>query len=402
MSAEQILTSRVRAVRSRFRLLVVQRWLCDALLVSAGVVAVLVLLTRMRWWPDAVDFTWLPVAAAGLLGVLVGLSRRIPAASAAQLVDEAAGLKERLSTAVAVLERAERSPIAQAQVEDAARVAELLQARRVVPWRPPPRGRQLAAAFAVVAALHYLPDLPIFQSAQARADRAAMAVEGERIRKIGKELQKKAEDRPKGDENAEILRKVAQEMQRLGNGQARNRIDKKTALLKLNELQKQVKEAEHKARGQEAPKSLEAASKELRRLASTPAGEAPNPNAAALRKMAENLDKKDLDAAARQLEELSERLKGGQLGKEDMKQLSELMDQMAESMKGTNLDKASQELKSASKELQEALQRNTELRERLKNAASDAEREQVQRELDQSLSQGLQSAATQAAQAGGT
>ena len=60
---------------------------------------------------------------------------------------------------------------------------------------------------------------------------------------MAKELEKTAKDK-KDDKNAEILRQISKNMRQLGKDASRNRVDKKQMMLKLGDLQKQMKDAQ--------------------------------------------------------------------------------------------------------------------------------------------------------------
>ncbi len=108
----------------------------------------------------------LPVAgglAAGgaLLGVLYGLVLRVPPVDALGLADRAFDLKDRLATANELLGRSDRGTLADAAIEDAEGHARQIRLDRAVPWRWPRELRVLPAPVLVLAALPYLPPVPI-------------------------------------------------------------------------------------------------------------------------------------------------------------------------------------------------------------------------------------------------
>jgi hypothetical protein len=124
-------------------------------------VAVLPVLLRAFIGPQAVPAA-AGVAAAGLLaGILYGVCLRVPASDAARLTDRALGLHDRLATALELIRRADRSSLGLAAVRDASRHAMDLQLSRVVPWRWPREGRLLPVVGVALAALAYLPPVPV-------------------------------------------------------------------------------------------------------------------------------------------------------------------------------------------------------------------------------------------------
>jgi DNA repair exonuclease SbcCD ATPase subunit len=336
-----------------------------------------------------------------VVGLVVGWTRRISPMVAAQIADDRAGLKERLSTAVELSGTAARSDVAEAQIADAARHAQTMQPAQVLPWKAPPQWRYLAGAAALLLAVIYVPELPIFHSAQDRLDREAIKMQGERLQVVAKEMEKKVKQN-KEDENAAILRRLSQEMKQLGKDMKNNRIPKKQAMLKMNDLQKQIKENERNFPGGNGQKSLDKVSTDLQQAAQRQDQKGDGEGAKALRQMAENVQKRDFDAAKKQLEELAKKMQAGKMTADEAKQAAETLREMAKSMQGSSLDKASEEMKQAARDLQKAAETAQKFQQQMANAKSDAERQQLQQQMSQQMQQGMQQAGQKCEQAGGT
>jgi len=400
-----VLRGVVGRLRLRIRLLVAQQWVC--LGVTGGLLfgLLLVACTRLRWWTDAQDYIGAFLLVGGVIGFLIGWNRRITPMTAAMIADERAGLKERLSTAVALSDAGSTSEMAQAQVRDAARHAAELQAGQVLPWRVPPQWRWLAVASAVLAAAVFLPDLPLFQSLQDRVDRETMKVEGARLKHVAKALEKKAAGQRKGEEeNNALLRRVAQNMRQLGKEMDQGRIPKKQALLKMNDLLKEMKQAENQARpgGNNPRKDLDQVMRDLQAQAQK-AGEKGNQEGArSLSQMAEAVKNRDFDEAKRQLEELAKKIQSGKMNSQEAAQAGEALKQMARAMEGSGLDAASKQMKEASRQLEKAAELAKQFQKQLDQASSDAERQQLQQAMQQAVQQATASAAQQCQKAGGT
>jgi hypothetical protein len=403
MTNDQLLLDRVGAFRTRIRLLVTQQWVCVGLTFAAVASLLLVAATKLHWWTDAIDYLWAMLLVGAITGLIIGATRRITPMVAAQIADERGGLKERLSTAIEIAASKERSAIAEAQLADAAQHAGSLQVARVLPWQAPRHWRFLAGAIALLLAVIYVPELPIFHSRQERLDREAMQKEGARIQKIAKAIETKLPKKKAADENEEIVRRIAAEMKKLGKDQARGRVPKKQAMLKMNELQKTLKEAEQKVGGgQNSTKSMEQVVSQLQQAADRQSQQGSAENAKSLKQMADNLTKRDFDAAKKQLEDLAKKMQSGQMSPEEAGKAGEMLQQMAESMQGSTLDKASQEMKDAAKQLEKAAQTAREFQKQMASAKSDAERQELQQKMAQAMSQAGQQAGEQTAKAGGT
>ena len=100
-------------------------------------------------------------AGGALLGALYGLVLRVPPVDALGLADRTFDLKDRLATAHDLLARPEQSPLGEAAIGDAVAHTREVRLQRAVPWRWPRELKLLPAPVLVLAALPYLPPIPI-------------------------------------------------------------------------------------------------------------------------------------------------------------------------------------------------------------------------------------------------
>lgn len=402
MSHEQVLLNKVGELRTRIRMLLAQQWVCLGVTLAVAASLLLVAATKLRWWTDGMDYIWVLVLLGAAIGLVIGWTREITPLVAAQVADERAGLKERLSSAIELSRSQERGEIAEAQLADAARHAAEIRAGDVLPWRAPRHLRYLAAAVAVLLAVIYVPTLPLFKSQQAAADEEAIRLQGDKVKQVAKQLEKTAKEH-KGDKNGEIMRQVAENMRQLGKDASKNRIGKKEMMLKLGDLQKQLKDAQEKtASGGKAEKSLDKVAQGLQAAAQERMKRGDSEGARQLQQMADNLSKQDLDGAKRQLEELARKMQSGQVTPEEAKSMADTLQQMAQSMDKSDLSQASQQMKDAAKQLQQAAQAGQKLQQQMAQAKSDSERQQLQQQMAQAMQQGMQAAGQQTQKAGGT
>lgn len=108
-----------------------------------------------------------PSAAVGVIGLsllaglLYSLSRPVPPLEALRLADRAAGLHDRLTTALECVERRDGSPLAQAVIADALERAPSVEWSRVVPRRWPREARFLPVPAVAALLLFLLPPIPM-------------------------------------------------------------------------------------------------------------------------------------------------------------------------------------------------------------------------------------------------
>jgi hypothetical protein len=399
MAHDRILLDRVGALRTRVRLLLMQQGLCVGLTVALVVSLALVAATKFMWWTDAIDYIWVAALVGSLAGAIYGWTRPIAPLVAAQIADERAGLKERLSTAIELSRQETRSDLAEAQIADAAKHAQELQPSRVLPWRMPKQWRWLAGAAALLAAVIWVPELSIFHSHQEQKDAEAIRLQGEQLQSVAKQLEKKL---PKGsDENQAIMALIAQQMKQLGKDMKNNRVPKKVAMLKANALQKDLKEAENRL-GMKGDKSADKVAADLQDAARQKDARGDKDAANALRQMAQNVSKRDMDAAAKQLLDMAKKMQSGEMKPEDAAKAAETLEQMAKAMQGSNMDHASEQMKDAADKLKKAAEAARQMQQKLAGAKSDAERQQIQKQMQQQFQQQMAQAGDKTHQAGGT
>src|SRR6185503_13148515 len=113
--------------------------------------------------------TWSYVGAVVLLlagaavGALRGFLMKLPQADAARLVDRGYGLQDRVSTALEWGDRADRTPIVEALVTDAAARAEQLGGRRIIPRRVPREAKFVPVPLVLGLVLAAAPPIPLPQ-----------------------------------------------------------------------------------------------------------------------------------------------------------------------------------------------------------------------------------------------
>jgi hypothetical protein len=129
---------------------------------AVAAVAPLVLKESLGVWSYAVAGILL-LAGAGA-GVAWGLLLKLPRAEAARLADRGYGLQDRVSTALEWADRADRTPIVEALVADAAARADKLGARRIIPRRMPREAKFVPLPLALGLVLAAAPPIPLPQA----------------------------------------------------------------------------------------------------------------------------------------------------------------------------------------------------------------------------------------------
>lgn len=383
VTPEAILGQKIAELRGRVRLLVAQRWMFRALAVATGASVVTALGMRLAAYPLPLEWLPLVLSVAAAAGALFGWTRPVTPMDAARLADQRLSLRERLSSGVDFVQRRARDPLIDAQIEDAARHSARLRPGEVFPYRMPREWRPLAVAAVLLLGVLFVPELSIFQSPQQQAEKAAMKREGAKLQQLAKETL-----RHKSSSNAEIARRVAENMRHLGAEMQRGRVNKKQAMLALGKMSKELREEQCRMALGASPKSLERAAAEMKRAAADPRLAGQGSAGRVMAEVAQALEQRNFEAAAKALGELADKLKSGKMTDAEAKAAASALSQMAKSLKDTDLDAAAKQLQAAAKQLQAAR----------KLAAQAGKSPQAR----QALQQAMQQAASGTAKAGGT
>lgn len=305
---------------------------------AGGLIATLVA-QRVLGWTLTTNH-WLTIAGSALGTAVVGalvwsIVRKPTELAAARAIDDAAGLKESLSTAL-VVEKSD-APWDRAVVESARAAAVAVDVRRALPFRAPESWYVPGTMAIGLGALWFtLPTFDVLgrlaardQQAQAQQQvvLAKQEVEAnaakieELIKKAGLDLATKEAGSP-GEKAGEQL--TADEIRR-------------AAIARLTNLQDQLE----KLRDGEQAQTLKAVQDQMRQL-KTPG---PGP----LENMSRALQRGDFSQAKAELEKLQQQLESGQLAEDDKAKLQEQLKKLAE-----QLNKAAENRKELEQKLREA------------------------------------------------
>ena len=289
-------------------------------------------------WSTEVIHVLAVVAAAGLVGALIGSSRSQAETSAARRLDAQFGLKDRVLTAVQLAERPGDGDVAAAlealQRKDAGTHVGALQVARAVPGDIP---RELAGAFFLVAAAVLLVLWPGTQSdagAEITPPDPAVQAAGAEIQEFVNELEERLETLSRDDEEARAVRELVDQLREQSASLQSPETDVREALSRVSEMQQILAEQQAKLNTQ----LVEGALAQL--------GEAME-GAPDLEALSEALQQGDHQAAADALAELGEKgLSDPSQHSPSMqrseKEASERMKSVAGEMKKNNLPEWSQ------------------------------------------------------------
>lgn len=359
-----------RQVSRAQRRLVLQQFLRVigwSLFVSLLVAAVGLAIPRI-WALPVVTQTWDVswIAGGALLGLLIAgawtyVIRQSPLDAAIEL-DRRYGLKERVSSALALGPDELSSDVGKALVSDAIRRVERVDVRERFQVSPTWR---LVLPLAPAVALVALAMLPAAAMKKAEATTQKAEEAKKQIKTATIKLQEKLRENQKraeelGLKDGDLLKEVNKELDKLANKETG---DRKDAMVKINDLAKEIEKRKQELGGADKlRKDLD----KLKDIAKGPAD-----------KMAEALKEGDFGKAQEEMKKMTEDLKAGKLSKEDQEKLAKQLEQVKE-------------------KLQQAMQDQKEARERLQQQIEQklaegkvGEAAKLQQQLDQ-MSQGAE------------
>lgn len=329
--------------RAQARLVLEQFWrVFGWSLFSALLVAVIGLAIPRLWIlnlnQQVWDWSWIgggAVLGIAMAGIWTFCIRRSKLDAAIEL-DRRYGLKERVSSTLALSTDELHSDVGQALMSDAIRRVERIDVReqfRVAPtWR-------LLLPLAPALAIAILAMLPSAAMKQAEANvtttpeiKKQIKTATMKLQERIKESQKKAEEM--GLQESDVLKEVNKELDKLAGKDA---TDRKDALIKINDMAKEIEKRKHDLGGAEQMR------KELDKLKDIAKGPAD--------KMADALKQGDFGKAQEEMKKVNQELKNGSLSKEDQEKLAKQLEQMQE-----KLQQAVEDQKQARDQLQRQIE----------------------------------------------
>lgn len=272
--------------------------------------------------PEAANF-WIAGwtiggAVAGLmLAAALTIARRQSLLNVAVEVDQKFGLKSRLSSAMAMSPDDHGSDAGVALAEDAAKEAAMIDVRDEFKIETPWQLCLPLLAALLVFGLLFIPNATS-EAASAKTD-IKQSDDREKVKTAVEQLKKKIREKrvSTGLKDANLdFDKFEMSLEEVERDKS---VSKKQALVKLNDLKKQIEERQNKLG---STKSFKDALNKLKDIGNSPA-----------KQLADAMKKGDMVAAKKAIENLAKRLKDGKLTKDQQKRLKKDLENMADQLK---------------------------------------------------------------------
>jgi hypothetical protein len=277
----------------------------------------------------------LPAGTAAAAGLWTWFARRSPQ-RVALAIDEAAGLREALSTSLALEHNSDAWSTA--VVEASEERAKVVNVRQALPLGAP-RAWPVAAGSALAALIAFLavPDLDLFGKASTREGREREESELRLVRETLKPEQEKLEELLK---KAGIEPGAADALETPEVAEAKTPEDARRAIVK--ELSSIAKQLQEQGAGDQAQRQ-EALADAMRELRSPGEGE--------LSETARKLARGDFRSAQKALQEIQQKLQSGELTEDERKKLEQQASNLSQ-----QLSKLSEDHKPSGEQMAQALQ----------------------------------------------
>ena len=172
---------RARMYRLALLQLVALTFFCGLILL-----AILFLLNRLMPLPMP-SISWIIMSTAAIVGVCLSIKHRKDLLSVAQVVDEKMELRERLGTALGLIQSSSEGGFAQFQIRDAAETATTLDIEKISPYRAPKILRLFPLPFLLIGLSFAIPPFydtpqPLTESQQQALDSVIQNLEGKQVK----------------------------------------------------------------------------------------------------------------------------------------------------------------------------------------------------------------------------
>ena len=322
--------------------------------------ALAILASRIWIYPVSEYYIAGALLAATALGFLIASAFvRLTPLAVANDIDVSLGLRERVSSALALDGgRTAKDPFVKTLVKDAAGHVDGLPLRKVYPWTLPPAWRLALPALLIAALMVFVPQLNLFASERDREEIKLVQDQGNKLMDLAKKLEEEAEKK-----QDPVIKQQAEEIKRVGEKLERGNLKKKEALKELQRLKEKLETQAQAQIPEGQQKLLGELGEQLAKLDAT--GE-----------LAEMLQSGDMQGLLSELAKLSQSLMQGQMSP----QQQEMLDQLAKALGQTLDSQAAQSpdaeaMKKLLEDLKKAIEQDQQLREAMEEALNALEQD---------------------------
>ena len=174
MAVSSGFTEQIDQAKRRIRIILTVKWAFRALCLGLGLSVSWFVISRLRLVSEpSVNQVILIIGVAGLAGIIFGATRRLSPFETARLIEDRAGMKDRLSSAIEFNASDSLDPIILQQREDAKAAATNIDLMKILPFKLGRESAFLVGFGLLLFGAFFLPTLPMFWSKEKAAEIAA-------------------------------------------------------------------------------------------------------------------------------------------------------------------------------------------------------------------------------------
>ncbi|MCC7479878.1 hypothetical protein IT575_15670 [bacterium] len=370
MSDREKIELGVKRLRSTKRGQVVLDHFVRGLFWGAIPAALCILLSRLFILPISEYLLGGILLGAVAIGFTVrGALLKITPLAVANDIDVSLGLRERVSSAIALGEGVPaKDPFVKALLKDAAKTVEKAQLRRVYPWRMPRAWLLALPALLIAAGLSFVPQLNWFVKHSDRAEAKLIQTEGQKLKQLAKQALEEAKKK-----QDPVLEQQAKEIKRVGEKLDQQQVKKKEALKELQKLEDKLREQQQSL----VPQAEQALSKELGKQLK---------EMKTTQELGQKLSEGNLEEFVNQLGQLMNNLEQGQLSPDQEQMLKEMLQALDKALQSeAGQQQGNEKLKDILKNLQQQIQNEQQMKQALQELMQNFEKDL--NNLNQQMSQ---------------
>ena len=369
MSDREIIASKVGRLRRTRRFQLILEYFCVGLFWGAIPAALAILVSRAVYLPvSEYLLAGALLAAVTLFFTVRGALVKLTELSVANDIDVTLGLRERISSAMALSDSTKKKDaFVTTLVSDAASSVKDLPLKKVYPWQLPRAWRMALPALAIAAALSFVPHFSLFASGPDREEMRLIQESGKQLKEIAKKLKEEAKEQkdPVLEQHAEEVHKAAKKLEK-------GQVKKKEALKEMQRLKDKI---QTQAESQITPGQRELMSELGKNFELNETTQ----------KLGEALKDGKLQEFSSQLEKLMQDLAEGKISKNQQEFLKDMIKALEETLKSDaakNVD--AEELKKALEALKQSLEQQQQAQKALQETLNKfgQELQQLTQQLD--------------------
>ena len=239
MTAEEKLCLKLTSLKKRWKFFLSLNRAITGFFLGLSISFFIVIAGKFLLIPFSLTLLYLIPFLTSLLFSLVEVCKKFPLRDVAFSIDGKTDLKERLGTAVEMIEKKITSPMVTALIEDAANVSDSIEPAKVIFFEFPLRKVMIMVSVLILfTGLYFIP-------CKSSSDKDGEKVK-DLIKEKGKELEQFSEEIKKSLDKTGLNKELSEDLKELSKKMQGHDVTKKQALMDISSLEQHWKERQNK------------------------------------------------------------------------------------------------------------------------------------------------------------